>query len=131
MKKHNPATIAPPAGAYSMGVSAPGGGRWLHIAGQVGIDRDGRTPEGCGAQAEIAWSNLLAILADAGMGVEHLVKVNHYLVDSADVAAYGAVRSRFLGEARPASTLVIVQALVKPEWRIEVEAVAWCPQGGA
>lgn len=129
MKKHNPSTIAAPAGAYSNGVSAPGGGRWLHIAGQVAIDVDGTVPESFEAQAHVAWRNLLAVLADAGMGVADLVKVNHFLVDASDMAAYAAVRAGYLGEARPASTLLIVQALARPAWRVEMDAVAWKAQG--
>lgn len=127
MQKHNPSTISPPLGAYSNGVSAPGQGRWLFVAGQVGVRPDGTTPAGVTAQAEVAWTNLLAVLADAGMGIEHLVKVNHYLVDQAAMAEYGPVRTRFLGAARPASTLVVAAALAKPEWLVEVEAVAWRP----
>lgn len=129
MKKHNPSTIAAPAGAYSNGVSAPAGGRWLHIAGQVAIDVDGTVPESFEAQAHVAWRNLLAVLADAGMGVADLVKVNHFLVDANDMAAYAAVRAGYLGEARPASTLLIVQALARPAWRVEIDAVAWKAQG--
>lgn len=129
MKKHNPSTIAAPAGAYSNGVSAPAGGRWLHIAGQVAIDVDGTVPESFEAQAHVAWRNLLAVLADAGMGVADLVKVNHFLVDASDMAAYAAVRAGYLGDARPASTLLIVQALARPAWRVEIDAVAWKAQG--
>ena len=122
---HNPTAAAAPLGAYSNGISAPGAGRWLCIAGQVGIDVDGRTPEGFADQAELAWRNLVAVLADAGMTAGDLVKVNHYLLSRDDLAAYNTVRSRWLGAARPASTLVIVASLAKPEWRIEVEAIAW------
>ena len=78
--KHNPSTMAPPAGAYSNGISAPGSGRWLHIAGQVGIAADGALPEDFEQQAHLVWSNLLAVLADAGMSIANLVKVNHFLV---------------------------------------------------
>lgn len=127
MKVHNPSTIAAPMGRYSNGISAPGGGRWLHIAGQIGIRPDGTLAEGFAAQAEAAWANLVAILADAGMTVDHLVKVNHFLVQASDLADYNPIRMRFLGEARPASTLIVVQGLAKAEWRFEVDAVAWHP----
>jgi len=59
------------------------------------------------------------------MSAADLVKVNHYLTRADALQDYNAVRSRHLGSARPASTLVIVQALARPGWRIEVEAVAW------
>jgi 2-iminobutanoate/2-iminopropanoate deaminase len=128
MKKHNPTTIAAPAGAYSNGVSAPAGGRWLHIAGQVAIAADGTIPESFDDQAHLAWRNLVAVLADAGMGVSDLVKVNHFLLRASDMAAYAGVRGGYLGDARPASTVLIVQALANPKWQVEVDAVAWKAQ---
>lgn len=127
MNVHNPRTIAAPLGAYSNGISAPAGGQWLHIAGQVGVLPDGSLAEGFEAQADAAWRNLLAVLADAGMGVEHLVKLQHFLLDPADLKAYGAVRAGHLGQARPASTLLFVSALAHPAWKVEIDAVAWKP----
>ena len=123
--KHNPSMMAPPAGAYSNGISVQGSGCWLHIAGQVGIAADGALPEDFEQQAHLVWSNLLVVLADAGMSVANLVKVNHFLVRPNDMAAYAAVRAGYLGDARPASTLLIVQSLAKSEWLVEVDAVAW------
>ena len=125
MLKHNPATIAAPMGAYSNGISAPGAGRWLHIAGQIGVLPDGTMPATFVEQADAAWRNLVAVLVDAGMTSEDLVKVTHYLVRTDDLKDYNPVRSQHLGTARPASTLIIVQALARPEWLFEVEAVAW------
>lgn len=121
----NPAGAPTPAGPYSQAVSVGGGGRWLHVSGQIGVDVDGRVAEGVEAQATQAWQNLLAVLAGAGMRVDDLVKLTTYLVDAADLAAVNAVRTRFLGSARPASTLVVAAALAKPEWRFEIEAVAF------
>jgi len=125
LQVHNPATQAAPMGAYSNGVSAPGSGRWLYIAGQIGVRADGSLAPDFAGQAEAAWQNLVGILADAGMGVQDLVKVSHFLLSGSDLADYNAVRSRHLGAARPASTMLIVQALARPEWRVEVEGVAW------
>jgi enamine deaminase RidA (YjgF/YER057c/UK114 family) len=65
------------------------------------------------------------VLGDAGMTTADLVKVTHYLLRGEDLAQYNPVRSKYLGAARPASTLVVVAGLARPEWRIEVEAVAW------
>jgi 2-iminobutanoate/2-iminopropanoate deaminase len=125
MQKHNPTTIAAPLGTYSHGVAVPAGGRWLHIAGQVGLRADGVLASGFAAQADAAWSNLVAVLADAGMGVDDLVKCTHYLVRSTDLVDYNPVRSKHLGAARPASTLIIAHALARPEWLFEIDAVAW------
>lgn len=120
----NPEYMAPPAGLYSQGVVAPAGGRWLHVAGQVGIRPDGSVPPDFEGQAEAAWENVMAVLAAAGMGPADLVKVTIFLTDAAQLPLFGPIRARFLGPARPASTLVVVAALARPEWRVEVEAIA-------
>ncbi|MHA1536803.1 MAG: RidA family protein [Alphaproteobacteria bacterium] len=124
MKKLNPETIAAPISVYSHGIEMPGPARWLHISGQVGMTPDGNIAQGIEAQSEAAWQNLIAILASADMGLENLVKVTAFLIDEADIPGYGAVRTKALGEARPASTLLIVKALALPDLRVEVEAVA-------
>jgi len=124
MKIHNPAASAAPNGPYSLGVEIPAGQRVLFIAGQVPVAKDGSTPQGISAQSELVWRNILNVLESAGMGVEHLVKVNHYLTRHENIPGYGAVRSKVLGNARPASTMVVISSLVKPEWLVEVEAIA-------
>lgn len=125
MQKINPSTISPPVGAYSQGVLAPAAGQWLHVAGQVGIAPDGALAEGFAAQARTAWQNLIAVLNEAQMDASHLVKVTTFLVDSEHLKELNAVRAPFLGDARPASTLLVVKALARPEWLFEVEAVAY------
>lgn len=120
----NPAGVAKPASAYSHAIETAAGARWLHISGQVGVTPDGRTAAGVEAQAEACWANIKAILADAGMGIDDLVKVTTYLVSSGDVGAARAVLDRNIGTARPASTLVVVQALANPAWLVEIEAIA-------
>lgn len=124
MQKINPADIAPPLGLYTHGVLVPAHYESLQIAGQVGCDAAGVVPQDIEAQTENCWRNLLAVLRAAGMGMENVVKITTYLTDPADLAAFAKVRSAFLGEARPASTLLIVKALARPEWRVEIDAVA-------
>lgn len=119
MKIHNPNTVAAPGGPYSHGIETPPNARWLHIAGQIGV-----APEDFDGQADQCWRNIKAILAAPGMGVENLVKVTHFLTRAEDIAAYGRVRSRHLGEARPASTLLVIGALARPGLLVEVEAIA-------
>ena len=124
MRRSNPDTIAPPAGAYSHAVEVPPGARWLYVSGQVGIAPDGTLGRDAAEQSRIIWENIVAILADADMGLGDLVKVTAYLTDPADLPAYCAARSAVLGEARPCSTLVYAPALVKPDWKVEVDVVA-------
>jgi 2-iminobutanoate/2-iminopropanoate deaminase len=109
---------------YSHAVEVPEGSRLLYISGEVGVLADGTVPEGTEAQAEASLRNIIAILADAGMGVSDLVKITTYLVRPEDVAAAGAARAKNFGDARPGSATIIVKALVAPEWLIEIEAVA-------
>ncbi len=121
----NPSSIAPPVGAYSHSVRVTGAGQWLHIAGQIGVTTEGTLADGIEGQADAAWKNLVAVLANAGMSVQHLVKITTYLVDSQHLAAINAIRTQYLGDMRPAATLVVAKALAKPEWLFEVEAVAF------
>lgn len=120
----SPTGVAPPIGAYSHGMLAPAGARLLHISGQIGLAQDGTLAEGFTAQAQAAWQNLAAALAAAGMDVQCLLKVNTFVIHPTDIPALGPVRSAFLGSARPASTLLVVPALARPEWLIEIDAVA-------
>lgn len=124
-----PTGVAAPLGPYSHGVLVDAPGRWLHVSGQIGVDATGQLGADFEAQAELAWRNLVAVLHAAGMDVSHLVKVTTYLTSAVDVPRLGPVRNAFLGAARPASTLVVVQALARPEWCVEVEAVAFLPHG--
>ncbi len=124
MKIHNPPTIADPVGAYSHGVEVPPNARWLYIAGQIGIRKDGNVPATIEGQTEVAWQNLVAILAAAGMKVTDLVKITQFLVNLEDFPKYAATRARFLAGHRPASTGLVIRSLVKPEYLVEVEGVA-------
>ncbi len=126
MKSLNPTGVPQPAGSYSQGIEVSGAGRSLFISGQVAVRPDGASVGGdFAAQAAQAWANVVGMLKGAGMGVENLVHVNTYLVSTNDIQAARAERSKVLGNQRPASTMVIVSALASPDWKIEVEAVAF------
>ncbi len=121
---YNPQTIADPIGTYSHGAEAPPNARWLYIAGQIGLRKDGSVPATIEEQTEIAWQNLLAILAAAGMKVTDLVKITQYLTNVDNFPKYAAVRAKFLAGHRPASTALVINSLVRPTYLVEVEAVA-------
>src|SRR4029453_1693014 len=116
--------IAGQIGTYSDAVEAPANARWLMTAGTPGLDASGKGPPDVGAQAELAWTHIVAMLKRADMSVHDLVKVAQYLLRPSDIAAYAEVRARHLGSARPASLLLIVPTLVRPEFLLEVEAYA-------
>ena len=123
-RAYNPSGVAPPPGTYSHGVEVPTNSRLVFTAGQVGRAPDGTIPEGIVAQAEQAWRNVLNILAGADMGVDDLVKISALLVNTDDLAPFLAVNDRVLVEARPASTLMVIQSLARPQLVVEIEAVA-------
>jgi 2-iminobutanoate/2-iminopropanoate deaminase len=116
--------VASQIGTYSDGVEVPPGQRWLYTAGTPGLALDGTFPGDIAGQAEIAWTHIVSLLERADMTVHDLVKVTQYLLHAGDIRPYAAVRSRFLGTARPASMLLIVPALVRPEFLLEIEVVA-------
>ena len=92
---------------YSQGIETAPGMRIVAVAGQTGQGHDGSIPEGMGAQADRAWANVMTVLAEAGMGAEHIIHYTSFLVAGADPAPYDEARLRHLGDARPASTKVL------------------------
>ncbi len=116
----------PPFSKYSqaVGVSAS---EHIFVSGQVGVTPDGTLLDGDTAQNEQIWRNILAILADSGLGAEHIVEVTVYLTGGATVATCREVRERMLGDARPASSMVIVAGLADPCWLVEISVVAAKP----
>lgn len=120
----NPSTIHPPLGVYSHAIEVDGPARWLVMAGQVGREQDGKVPADPIEQLSLALENVRRNLEAGGMGVEDVVKVTWYLVGEMDAARRREVISRWLGDTRPASTLVVVAALASPEYRVEVDVWA-------
>lgn len=121
---HNPESVCAPVSSYSHGIEVPPGARWLHVSGQVAIDLDGSIPESFEEQCELAWANLYHVLESAGMSGQNLVKLTVFMTEPDDLPPFRTIRDRFLQETRPATTLIFVKALARPEWRIEIEAVA-------
>ena len=125
----NPDTLPKPAG-YSHVVDAPIGGRLVHVSGQVALDRDGRLV-GDGdfrAQAVQAFENLRNALAGAGADFGHVVKINMFVLDMANLLVLREVRDRSVNTAAPpASTLVEVSRFFRNGILFEVDAVAVIP----
>jgi 2-iminobutanoate/2-iminopropanoate deaminase len=119
----DPPAIKPGAN-YSHGIEVPPGARFLGIAGQVGRDADGRVPEGIEAQATLAWRNVEAVLAAAGMEMADIVHYFSILVRREDSAGYNAARLKALGNTRPASTKIFISGLAQPELLCEVQVFA-------
>lgn len=125
LKTSNPPTVAPPANLYSHSVEIPPDARWLVLAGQVGIRPDGTIPEGFEAQHEVIWENTLAILADAGMGPEDIVRLNVYSTDPGGIKFLRPHREKYLDPGHtPASTWLVISALANPKLVVEMETIA-------
>lgn len=120
---HNPPVLGVPP-SYSNGIEVRAGARTLYVAGQVGWDSNGTIEDGIAAQTRKAFANMRAVLQSAGMDFGNVVKTTIFLTDPNDYAEYARVRSSILGEVKPASTLVFIKQLVKPELLVEIEAIA-------
>ncbi len=84
-------------------------------------------PEDAGAQAELCFKNIAAILAEAGLTLADLVRIDAFVTERAHLQPYMAVRDRLVSDPPPASTLMIVSGFARPEFKVEVEAVAAGP----
>src|SRR5258707_12462710 len=105
LKIHNQKSVAAPIGTYSHGIETPPGARWLHVAGQIGGRPDGAVPSTIEEQTEVVWQNILAVLADAGMGIGDVVKITSFLTRHEKFPRFAQVHAKFLGSQRPPSTL--------------------------
>ena len=126
MREITPADIPPPFARYAHGVEVPPGRRMIFTSGQLGLAADGSVPEDVGAQADICFASIDAILRAAGAGREDVVRINAFVTDRAHMAGYMAARDRWLADVPrlPASTLVIVSGFTRPEFKVEIEVVA-------
>jgi enamine deaminase RidA (YjgF/YER057c/UK114 family) len=109
---------------YSHGVIVPGGADCVLVSGQIGIDEHGNVGGTFEHQAELACRNLLKVLEGAQMSAANIAKTTVFLTSADHISAWRTVRARVLGGIAPASTLVIVSALVDPRLQIEVEGIA-------
>ena len=128
VKRTNPPTLSTPTG-YTHVVEVAGPARTVYIAGQIAFDKEGKIV-GAGdmaAQAEQVFKNLQAALETAGAKFSDVVKMNTYITDMAKAPAVREVRARYFGQSTPASTLVQVVALARPELMLEIEVIAVVP----
>lgn len=98
----------------------------VFVSGQVSTDANGDLVGAgdAGAQSEQCFKNVEAALTAAGAGWDDVAKITCFLVNAADYPAYAAARQRLFPQNGPASSTVIVSALVRPEYLVEIEAYA-------
>ncbi len=120
----NPKRIARPASRYSHGVVHSARARRLVVSGQVGIGIDGQVAEGLEAQLDLAFDNVFAVAAEAGMGVTDIIRITVYVTVPHAVVPYRRVRDLKFGGHAPASTFLQVAGLASPDFLCEIEAEA-------
>jgi enamine deaminase RidA (YjgF/YER057c/UK114 family) len=96
-------------------------GDTIAVSGTAPVWPDGSVDPDPAAQARRCFEIALAALAELGGGPEDVVRTRQYVVSADDAAAVGAVHGEVFGGIRPASTMVVVAALLDPRWRYEVE----------
>ncbi|GAA2566622.1 RidA family protein [Mycolicibacterium diernhoferi] len=102
-------------------------GDTIYLRGQIGQDLDTAENIGVGdvaAQTEQAMSNIATLLAEADATLDDIVKVTVYLVDPRYREAVYRVIGRWLKGVHPVSTGLVVSALARPEWLVEVDVIA-------
>jgi enamine deaminase RidA (YjgF/YER057c/UK114 family) len=119
-----PKQVRAPFARYSHAVEIPAGARWLLCSGQLGISASERIPESAEEQAVLCFEAIGACLAEAQMSFADIVRINAYVTDRAHMGPYMAVRDRYAASPPPASTLMIVCGFTRPEFKVEVEAIA-------
>jgi len=117
---------------YSHGMLAAGG-ELLVVAGQVGTDREGRAGDDVIAQTKQAFANVGAVLDAGGCRWRDVVRLQTFLTSADDIAGFMKARQEvfpryFPDGAYPPNTLLIVSRLVRPELRVEIEAMAVRPR---
>jgi len=124
-KIFNPPTMHKPMG-YSH-VAEVTGGKLVFISGQVALDQSGEIVgrDDYTAQTQQVFENLKLAVSAAGGTLKDIIKLNYYVVDVSHMPEIRAVREKYLdNENYPVSTAVEVRRLVRPEFLLEIEAVA-------
>ena len=108
-------------------------GNTVYLRGQIGQDLETRESVGVGdvaAQTEQAMANIAMLLEEAGSKLEDIVKIVVYLTDVRYREPVYQVMGRWLKGVHPVSTGIVVTALARPEWVVEIDATAVIPDGG-
>lgn len=119
-----PASIQAPLAAYSHGVVVPSDSDLIFCSGQLGISADGKVSANVAEQAEQCFENIRCILAEGGMTLADVVRINAFVTNRSDMGPYMVVRDRLFSNPAPASTLMIVSGFTREDFKVEIEVVA-------
>ena len=123
-----PDALGKPLGQYSQ-ITRVKASEFLFIAGQVGVSKDGKTPEDFDAQCAATFANIEAALKSCGAGFGNVVEFTTYLVHSQDIPRFMQFRLRefprlFANGAYPPNTQLVIDRLVQEQFLVEVQTVA-------
>jgi enamine deaminase RidA (YjgF/YER057c/UK114 family) len=123
---------APHAWPFSHGIVVEGPARLVFLAGQVAWDRHGpdRQLVGVGdpaAQARQVYENIRTLLRQAGGDLEHVVEMTVYATSVELIGPAGRVAQEYFGDPPPAQSFIVVKALARPEFLVEIRAIAAIP----
>ena len=121
-------SVAQPIGPYSLGVRT---GNLVFVSGTVGWRPDGSIAADIKEQCHQMYKNVQQVLHAAGSSLSHVVTTTTYLVNASDYRALNEVRAQYFTTDAPASAVVVVKELVRPDLLVEIEAVAEIPTRGA
>lgn len=100
-------------------------GDFCFVAGTTGYDYTTMVmPPDVAAQTENCFKTISAALEEAGFALGDVVRATYYVIDAADADAVFAIGGKWLGEIRPAATILVVAGLLKPEMKVEIEVTA-------
>lgn len=100
-------------------------GEFAFVAGTTGYDYATMTmPADVTSQSRNCFRSIEAALKEGGFALTDIVRATYYLTDVRDADAHFAVCGEFLGNIRPAATLLVVAGLLKPEMKVEIEVTA-------
>jgi len=97
---------------------------WVAGTTDAGPDGTSQHPGDAAGQARASWAIIERALGDAGFALSDVVRTRMYVVSAEDAVAVASVHGEVFGEVRPASTLLVVAALIEPTMLVEVEAEA-------
>ncbi|KQS69499.1 enamine deaminase RidA [Methylobacterium sp. Leaf361] len=106
-------------------------GQMVFVRGQIGQDLDSSASVAIGdaaGQTEQAMANIAMLLDEAGSRLEHICKITIYLVDPRYREPVYRTVGRWLKGVHPVSTGIVVSALARPEWLVEIDAIAVIPE---
>lgn len=100
-------------------------GNRILVSGTAPVEDDGSSTEGnAEVQAERCFAVIVRAIEQLGGAAEDVVRTRMMLVDASDAEAVGRAHGRWFADVRPAATMVVVAGLLRPEWRVEIEAEA-------